>query len=218
MNVALIGATGFAGSAILDELINRGHKVTAIVRNPDKLTNGSANLTAVKCDATNPDELAKVVKGVDVVISAYNPGWANPNMYEDTLRNYPLILEGVKKSGVGRLLIVGGAGTLFVKPGLRLVDTGTLPDAWIPGVKSLGEFYLNTLTKEDAIDWVFLSPAANLGDLQKGVRTGKYRVGKDDLLVDEKGNSFISVEDYAVAMVDELEKPAHHKERFTVAY
>lgn len=218
MNVALIGATGFAGSAILDELINRGHKVTAIVRNPDKLTNGSANLTAVKCDATNPDELAKAVKGVDVVISAYNPGWANPNMYEDTLRNYPLILEGVKKSGVGRLLIVGGAGTLFVKPGLRLVDTGTLPDAWIPGVKSLGEFYLNTLTKEDAIDWVFLSPAANLGDLQKGVRTGKYRVGKDDLLVDEKGNSFISVEDYAVAMVDELEKPAHHKERFTVAY
>jgi putative NADH-flavin reductase len=119
---------------------------------------------------------------------------------------------------VKRLLIVGGAGTLFVKPGLRLVDTGTLPEAWLPGVKSLGEFYLNTLTKEKDIDWIFLSPAANLGDLKPGKRTGKYRLGKDDLLVDENGNSFISVEDYAVAMIDELEQENHHYERFTVAY
>ena len=88
----------------------------------------------------------------------------------------------------------------------------------VPGVKSLGEFYLNTLTKENDIDWIFLSPAANLGNLEYGKRTGKYRVGKDDLLVDEKGDSFISVEDYAVAMLDELENPKHHKERFTVAY
>ena len=105
-----------------------------------------------------------------------------------------------------------------MKPGVRLVDTGTLPAEWLPGVKSLGEFYLNFLTKVKDVDWVFLSPAGNLGNLQKGVRTGKYRVGKDDMLFDEKGNSFISVEDYAVAMVDELEKPAHHYERFTVAY
>jgi hypothetical protein len=124
----------------------------------------------------------------------------------------------VKKSGTERLLIVGGAGTLFVKPGLRLMDTGTLPEAWLPGVKSLGEFYLNTLMKEQDIDWIFLSPAANLGNMQKGERTGKYRVGKDDMLVDAEGNSFISVEDYAVAMIDELETPKHHKERFTVAY
>lgn len=124
----------------------------------------------------------------------------------------------MRSSGVKRLLIVGGAGTLFVKPGVRLVDTGTLPAEWLPGVKSLGEFYLNFLTKVKDVDWVFLSPAGNLGNLQKGVRTGKYRVGKDDMLFDEKGNSFISVEDYAVAMVDELEKPAHHYERFTVAY
>lgn len=98
------------------------------------------------------------------------------------------------------------------------MDTGTLPEAWLPGVKSMGKFYLDTLTKEKDIDWVFLSPAANLGNLQYGKRTGKYRVGKDDLLVDEKGDSFISVEDYAVAMIDELENPKHHKERFTVAY
>ena len=216
-NVLLIGATGFVGSALLNELVNRGHKVTAVVRDPEKLA-GKDNVVAVKADVTDVETIANLAKGKDAVISAYNPGWANPRQYEETLENYPLIVEAAKKSGVSRLLIVGGAGTLFVKPGLRLVDTGTLPEAWLPGVKSLGEFYLNTLMKEQDIDWIFLSPAANLGNLQPGTRTGKYRVGKDDLLVDEKGDSFISVEDYAVAMIDELETPRHHKERFTVAY
>lgn len=139
-------------------------------------------------------------------------------MYEDTLRVYPEILEAVKASGVKRLLIVGGAGSLFVKPGLRLVDTGTLPEAWLPGVKSMAKFYLETLVKETDIDWVFFSPAANLGNLKPGIRTGKFRLGKDNLIVDEKGESFISVEDYAVAMVDELEQENHHQERFTIGY
>ena len=128
------------------------------------------------------------------------------------------ILKEAKRSGVRRLLIVGGAGTLFVKPGVRLVDTGTLPDAWMPGVKSLGEFYLGTLMNEKDIDWVFFSPAGNLGNMGPGVRTGKYRLGKDDMLFDDKGESFISVEDYAVAMIDELEQENHYCERFTAAY
>jgi putative NADH-flavin reductase len=217
-NVVLIGATGFVGTALLNELLSRGHKVTAISRNASKVTIKNENLNVVEIDSTDPAQLAKVAEGKDAIVSAYNPGWANPHIYEDTLENYPKIVEGAKKAGVPRLLIVGGAGTLFVKPGLRLVDTGSLPEAWLPGVKSLGEFYLNTLMNENDIDWVFLSPAANLGNLKPGVRTGKYRVGKDDLLVDEKGDSFISVEDYAVAMIDELETPKHHKERFTVAY
>ena len=216
-NVVLIGATGYVGSAILNELVNRGHKVTAVVRDPDKVA-VREGVEAVKEDVTNVEGIAKLAKGKDAVISAYNPGWANPRQYEETLENYPLIVEAAKRAGVERLLIVGGAGTLFVKPGLRLMDTGALPEAWMPGVKSLGEFYLNTLTKEEDIDWIFLSPAANLGNLQPGTRTGKYRVGKDELLVDEKGNSFISGEDYAMAMVDELETPKHHKERYTVAY
>lgn len=216
-NVVLIGATGYVGSAILNELVNRGHKVTAVVRDPDKVA-VREGVEAVKEDVTNVEGIAKLAKGKDAVISAYNPGWANPRQYEETLENYPLIVEAAKRAGVERLLIVGGAGTLFVKPGLRLMDTGALPEAWMPGVKSLGEFYLNTLTKEEDIDWIFLSPAANLGNLQPGTRTGKYRIGKDELLVDEKGDSFISVEDYAMAMVDELETPKHHKERFTVAY
>lgn len=217
-NVVLIGASGFVGSAILRETLNRGHRVTAVVLNPEKITIENPNLTVVKADATNPDTLAALARGKDAIISAYNPGWTNPRQYELTLENYPRIVEGAKRSGVERLLIVGGAGTLFVKPGVRLVDTGVLPEAWLPGVKSLGEFYLNTLMKERDIDWVFFSPAANLGNMGPGVRTGKYRLGKDDMIVDDKGESFISVEDYAVAMIDELELARHHRERFTAAY
>lgn len=218
MKIVLLGATGFVGSALLKEALDRGVEVTAIVRNPAMVKIESPLLTVVKGDVTDPEVIASVAKGADAIVSAYNPGWANPRLYEETLENYPKILEGAKKAGVKRVLIVGGAGTLFVKPGIRLIDTGTLPESWIPGVKSLGEFYLNTLTKENELDWVFLSPAANLGNLQPGTRTGHYRVGKDDMIVDEKGDSFISVEDYAKAMIDELLEPKHHQERFTVAY
>ena len=218
-DIVLLGATGYVGRALLNEALERGEKVTAIVRNADKLKDiDNPNLTIVTGDITDPAVIEKYAKGKDAIISAYNPGWANPHIAEDTLKNYPRILEGAKKAGVPRLLIVGGGGSLFVAPGVRLYDTEGFPEAWLPGSKSLGEFYLNTLTKENDIDWIFLSPAANLGNLEYGKRTGKYRVGKDDLLVDEKGDSFISVEDYAVAMLDELENPKHHKERFTVAY
>lgn len=216
--VVLIGASGFVGNAILNELLERGHEVTAVVRHPEKVKAENPRLSVVGMDVEDSARLTDVCKGHDAVISAYNPGWGNPDMYEDTLRVYPKILNAVKASGTGRLLIVGGAGSLFVKPGVRLVDTGTLPEAWLPGVKSMAKFYLETLVHEQDLDWVFFSPAANLGNLQPGVRTGKFRLGKDDLIVDEKGDSFISVEDYAMAMVDELEQKNHHKERFTIGY
>lgn len=214
-NVTLIGASGFVGSAILSELLARGHKVTAVVRNPEKVRLQNPNLTVVNVDVTDTVALMKACVGKDAVISAYNPGWTNPNIYEMTLRNYPLILEAAKRSGVKRLLCVGGAGTLFCAPGLRVVDSGVIPEAIMGGVKSLGEFYLNTLMNEKEIDWIFFSPA---GTLEPGERTGKFRLGKDDLIVDESGKSHISVEDYAVAMVDELETPRHHYERFTIGY
>lgn len=220
-NVILIGASGFVGSAILKEALYRGHKVTAIAPNPEKITVENPNLTIVKADATNPEILAELAKGKDAVISAYNPGWTNPRQYEETLKNYPKIVEGTKRAGVKRLLIVGGAGTLFVAPGVRLVDTGNLPAERLPGVKSMGEFYLDYLMKEKEVDWVFFSPAGNLGNMGQngpGERTGKFRLGKDDMLFDEKGESFISVEDYAYAMLDELEQENHHQERFTAAY
>ena len=217
-NVVLIGATGFVGSAVLNELLSRGHKVTAVVRNAAKLPKND-NLTAVEEDVANVDAIANIAKGKDAVISAYNPGWNNPQMGKINDENYPKILEAVKKSGVQRLLIVGGAGTLFVKPGVRVVDTGVIPDAIIDAVRSLGNFYLNVLTKEHDLGWVFFSPAGAFEDADKGKRTGKFRLGKDDLIVDPAtGTSHISVQDYAIAMVDELEKPAHHQERFTIGY
>lgn len=214
-NVVLIGASGFVGTAILNELLNRGHKVTAIVRDPAKVTASNPNLKVIQADVTDTDVLIEASKGKDAVISAYNPGWKNPNIYEETLKNYPLIVDSVKKAGVERLLIVGGAGTLFYAPGKMVMDADDVPAKLLPGIKSLGEFYLNTLRKENDIDWIFLSPAANM---TLGERTGKFRIGKDDLVVDVNGDSNISVEDYAVAMVDELEQKHHHKERFTIGY
>ena len=176
------------------------------------------NLTVLAVDATDVEALSKVAAGKDAVISAYNPGWGNPRLYEEILENYPKIIEGVKKAGVQRLLVVGGAGVLYVQPGVRLMDSGTLPAELMPAVKGEGELFLNVLSKDNDIDWVYFAPPANLGNMGKGIRTGKYRLGTDTLLVDEKGDSFISVEDYAVAMIDELEQEAHHKALFTATY
>lgn len=212
---ALIGASGFVGSAILNELLARGYEVEALVRNPGNVKVVNDRLTVKKVDVADTAVLAADLKGYDTVISAYNPGWTNPDIYDLTLQNYPSILRAAKEAGVKRLLIVGGAGTLFCAPGLRVVDSGVIPAEIMGGVKSLGEFYLGTLTKERAIDWVFFSPA---GSLEPGEATGTYRLGKDDLIVDSEGKSRITVGDYARAMVDELETPAHHHERFTIGY
>lgn len=214
-NVLLIGATGFVGSAVLNELVSRGHKVTAVARNVEKVAK-SEIVDVVKEDVANVDAIAKLAEGKDAIISAYNPGWTNPDIATLISENYPKILSAAKKSGVERLLIVGGAGTLFCAPGLRVVDSGAIPEEIMGGVRPLGDFYLNTLMNENDIDWVFFSPAGVFD--QQGKKTGNYRLGKDDLIVDAEGNSHISVQDYADAMVNELEKPAHHKERFTIGY
>ena len=214
-NVLLIGATGFVGSAVLNELVSRGHKVTAVARNIEKIAK-SELLDVVKEDVANVDAIAKLADGKDAIISAYNPGWTNPDIATLISENYPKILSAAKKSGVKRLLIVGGAGTLFCAPGLRVVDSGAIPEEIMGGVRPLGDFYLNTLMNENDIDWVFFSPAGVFDP--QGKKTGNYRLDKDDLIVDAEGNSHISVQDYADAMVNELEKPAHHKERFTIGY
>ena len=214
-NVLLIGTTGFVGSAVMNELVERGHKVTAVVRNVEKIAKNDL-VTAVKEDVANVEAIAKLAEGKDAIISAYNPGWMNPEITTLIKENYPKILEAAKQSGVERLLIVGGAGTLFCAPGLRVVDSGAIPAEIMGGVRPLGDFYLNTLMNENDIDWVFFSPAGVFD--QEGKKTGNYRLGKDDLIVDAEGNSHISVQDYADAMVNELEKPAHHKERFTIGY
>jgi putative NADH-flavin reductase len=215
MEIVLIGASGFVGSAILKEALNRGHKVKAVVRNPEKITLKNNNLKVEKADVSSPETVNKFCRGADVVISACNAGWTNPAIAELTLKVYPAILEGVKRSGVKRLLVVGGAGTLFVSPGVRLMDSGTVSEAYLPAIRALGRFYLEILSSEIDIDWVFFSPARNI---VPGTRTGKFRLGKDDMIFNSEGNSSISVEDYAVAMLDEAENPLHHKERFTIGY
>lgn len=200
--VVLIGASGFVGSAILNEALNREIQVTAVVRHPEKIKIQNENLIIKKADVSSLDEVAEVCKGADAVISAFNPGWDNPDIYDETIKVYLTIMDGVKKSGVSRFLMVGGAGSLFIAPGIRLVDSGEVPEKLLPGVKALSDFYFHFLKKEKEIDWVFFSPAA---DMAPGVRTGRYRLGKDDMVVDIAGNSHISVQDYAAAMIDEFE-------------
>ncbi|MBW8683372.1 NAD(P)-dependent oxidoreductase [Chitinophaga rhizophila] len=214
-NIILIGASGFVGSAILKEALNRGHQVKAVVRNPEKITVKDDKLEVVAADVQDVTALTPILKGADAVISSYNPGWTNPNIYNDTLTGYKAILDAVKGADVNRLLVVGGAGSLFVKPDVRVMDTGVLPEAILPGVKGLADVYYTYLKPETTLDWAFFSPAGNIAP---GERTGSFRLGKDDLIVNEKGESNISVEDYALAMVNELETPQHHQVRFTIGY
>jgi putative NADH-flavin reductase len=213
--IVLIGASGFIGTAILKEALARGHKVKAVVRNPEKITIKNPNLTIEKCDVSSSLLVSAICKGADSVVSAYNPGWKNPDIYTDTLKIYPAILEGVKKSGVKRFLVVGGAGSLFISPGIRLMDAGIMPEPFLPAVRALAGFYLENLSSEKDLDWVFFSPAGNIAP---GERTAKFRLGKDDMIYNAEGKSNISVEDYAYAMIDEVENPSHHRERFTIGY
>ena len=155
--IVLIGASGFVGSALLNEALNRGFEVTAVVRHPEKIKIENENLKVVKADVAVLDEVADVCKGADAIVSAFNPGWNNPDIYDETIKVYLTIIDGVKKAGVNRFLMVGGAGSLFIAPGLRLMDSGEVPENILPGVKALGEFYLNFLKKEKEIDWVFFS-------------------------------------------------------------
>lgn len=214
-NIVLIGASGFVGSAILNEALSRNYSVKAVVRTPENVKIENKHLQLMKADVTDVHKLGEIIKGADAVISAYNPGWSNPNIYDDTLKGYRAIIDATKSAGVNRLQVVGGAGSLFVAPGKTVLDSGVIPDAIKPGVESLAKVLFDYLRPEKELDWVFFSPA---GTIEPGKRTGKYRLGKDDLIVDEKGESKISVEDYAKAMLDELDAPKHHRERFTIGY
>lgn len=207
MKIAIIGATGLVGARILSESLDRGHEVTAVVRHPDRLPE-HPRLRAAKGDVTRPEELASLVAGHDVVISAFNPGT------DESGTGAGSIIDATGRSGVQRLLVVGGAGSLEVAPGQRLVDQPGFPAQWKDGALRTAAF-LDRLLGEAKLDWVFVSPAAMLAP---GERTGHYRVGGDRLLTDGNGESRISLEDYAVAMLDEIERPQHHRERFSVAY
>ena len=209
MKVALCGATGRAGSRILDELLRRGHEVLAIVREEGSLAPRQGVTTAVD-DLASPERTATVIRGTDALISAYGPP---PNDPEELARVTKRLTEAVALSGVPRFLMVGGAGSLEVAPGVTLLKSGNLPEAWV-GLATAHSHALETL-RASAIDWTSLCPAAYF---DPGERTGHFRLGTDDLVRDSKGNSQISMEDYAIAMVDELEQPKHRRGRFSVGY
>ncbi|MDR3774627.1 MAG: NAD(P)-dependent oxidoreductase [Terracidiphilus sp.] len=207
MNVVLYGATGRAGSRILKELTARGHKVTAVARDTAKLP---AGVNSKQGDLSDVDKIAVVIAGADVVVSAYGPPQDDTDQLIGVTERE---IAAVKKAGKIRLIVVGGAGSLEVAPGVSLLASGHLPAAWVPIATSHDKAL--KLLEASEINWTYFSPA---GFFEPGERTGKFRLGTSNLVADEKGESRISMEDYAIALVDELEKPAHERGRFSIGY
>ncbi|QHF30090.1 NAD(P)-dependent oxidoreductase [Pseudomonas sp. R32] len=201
--IAIIGATGRAGSQLLEEALRRGHRVTAIARDISKLQ-GREGVNAVALDVSDAAALEQAVAGHDVVLSAAHFSSIKPQA----------IIEPVKRAGVKRLLVVGGAGSLLLPSGHKVIDSPDFPEAY-KAEATAGGHYLDILRQEKELDWTFLSPSA---EFVEGARSGAYKLGKDHLLIGTDGKSWISFADYAIAMLDEVEKPAHSRQRFTVGY
>lgn len=213
MKIALIGATGFVGSAILNELTSRNHEVTAIARTPKE----AENVNWVAADIFNSDALAEILKGNDLIISAYNAGWTNPNIYDDFIAGSKAVQEAVKKSGINRFIVIGGGGSLFVAPGLQAVDTPDFPKEYYVAATAARD-YLNIIKEEKELDWAFFSPAFEMHAGTTTGRTGKYRLGLENPVFNDEQRSILSVEDLAVVIADEAETPKHHQIRFTAGY
>lgn len=212
MNIVLIGASGFIGSAILHEALERGHQVTALVTRPEKLE-AHARMKALAADVMDLQKLTSQLAGADAVVSAFS-GHAQANTqdyYLDGVRN---IITAAKEARVPRLLMVGGAGSLEVASGVQLIDTPGFPEQYRATAEGARQA-LNLLRTESSLSWTMLSPSAVIAP---GQRTGSFRSGSDQLITDADGNSAISVQDYALAMVDEIELAAHPRARFTVGY
>jgi uncharacterized protein len=213
MNVVLFGASGMIGSRVLRELVTRGHKVKAVARDVSRVA-AEPGVTVVQGDMSDAAQVAALVAGADAVVSAYSPGQGTERQLLPAME---ALVAGVKRAGVKRVLIVGGAASLFIAPGVTLLASGHLPAQWV-GIAQAHADVLEWLLTSDAageLEWTCFSPA---GFIQPGERTGKFRLGKDDLIVDAQGQSRISAEDYAIALVDELEKPQNVRQRFTVGY
>jgi uncharacterized protein len=212
MKIALIGATGFIGSALLHEALSRGHHVTALASHPEKLAAHPAMLP-LAADVFDVERLTAQLRGVDAVISAFS-GHAQSDTLNYYVAGIKNIITAAKEARAPRLLVVGGAGSLEVAPGVELIDTPGFPAAYKATAEGARQA-LHLLRAERALDWAMLSPSAMIAP---GQRTGQFRLGADQLLLDAEGKSAISVEDYAAALIDELEQPVHTRRRFTVGY
>ena len=212
MRIALIGATGFVGKEVLTEAVSRGHTVTALVRNPEKVE-PLAGVTAVKVDASETEALAQALAGHDLVISAFNGGWGDPDLYNKHLNGSRAIAQASEQAGIP-LITVGGAGSLHAPDGSQFVDGPDFPADWKPGATAARDA-LSELKAGSWKNWTFVSPAFQL---EPGERHGIYRTGLDSPVVDDEGTSKISAPDLAVAILDEAEMPKHRGRRFTVGY
>ncbi|WP_219590880.1 NAD(P)-dependent oxidoreductase [Aeromonas salmonicida] len=212
MKIALIGASGFVGTAILNEAVSRGHHITAIVRDVSKVA-PHPQVTAVAVDAQNPQALAEVLKGHDRVISAYNPGWTAPDIYDQYLKGAKAIVAAAVTAH-SWLLVVGGAGSLEVAPGVQLVDTPDFPAEWKQGALAARDG-LTALRRETTLDWRFVSPPVFL---EPGDKRGGYHLGGDQVLFSGDKPAGITVGDLADGVLNEVEKPAHLRQRFTLGY
>lgn len=217
MKYAVIGATGYVGNAVVRELAARGHAVTAFARHTDKVF-AAPNVQAVKADVHDADFAAQLA-GFDAVVSAFNPGWTNPNIGRDFTAGYAAILAAAKAANVPYLLAVGGAGSLFVAPGVQLIDTPDFPKAIFDGANAARNLLRDLQAQYGDVNWAMVSPPACLG-ADGGFseeRSGKYRLGGDELLMDGDIPAGISVADLAVAIADDVERKVHLHQRFTVA-
>ncbi len=213
MKIAIVGANGKIGSRISAEAIGRGHSVTGIARNPEAGIKNE-NIKWVKADALDSDSLASAIKGHDALISAFGIDWSRPETYPLFVDVSISEIAALKRAGIKRMIVVGGAGSLEVAPGKQLVDTPQFPEEWRAGANEQRKS-LEVFRKENDLDWTFFSPAIII---EPGPRTGRFRLGKDNPVFDEKGNSIISYDDYAIALIDELENPQFIRQRFTIGY
>jgi len=211
MNIVLIGASGFIGSALRQEALARDHRVTAVVTDPSRLPS-EPGLTAVKLDVLDTERLTAELRGKDAVISAFS-GHAQQDVRAYYLQGVRSIVAAARAAGI-RLLLVGGAGSLEVAPGRQLLDSPEFPPQWKATAEGARDA-LNLLRAETELEWTMLSPSAMI---EPGPRSGSFRLGVDQLLVGEDGQSRISTADFAAAMIEELERPRHLRSRFTVGY
>ncbi|MCH7373188.1 MULTISPECIES: NAD(P)-dependent oxidoreductase [Aeromonas] len=212
MKIALIGASGFVGAAILNEAIDRGHSVTALVRDVGKIA-PHPQVRAVAVDAQDPQALAEALKGHDRVISAYNPGWSVPDIYEQYLKGANAIVHAAV-AAKSWLLVIGGAGSLEIAPGVQLVDTPDFPAEWKQGALAARDG-LTALRRETTLDWRFVSPPVFL---EPGEKRGGYLLGGDQVLFSGDKPAGIRVGDLADGVMNEVEQPAHLRQRFTLGY
>jgi len=213
MKVAILGATGRGGKRMIDEALSRGHQVTAISRSAAEQP-ARDGVTGVSCDIADTAALADAIRGHDAVIATWRPAPGSDDVWGAIKNGFNSLLTAMREAGVKRVMVMGGAGSLEYSPGVLNIDRPDFPEAWKDGSRA-GTQQLDMLREVSDLEWTYLSPAH---EIYEGERTGTFRLGGDQLVMDENGDSKISFEDYAVAMIDELEEPKHTGRRFTLAY